>query len=223
MCNRPSDRDGRHLCSACVMRLPLAPQTGCCAVCGRPVEGSAGEFVCEECASNPPAFDRAACAMRFEGSARQMLLDFKFNRHLWLRDDFADLIEAAVRARFDVAAVDLVIPMPASAVHRWDRGYNQCEPVARLVARRISRRFDASSLVRRGAPARQSSLTELERRENAKGTFLVRRPRLVRGRTVLVVDDVLTTGATMSEAARTLKESGASRVWAATLARSVRD
>ena len=223
MCSRPSDRDGRHLCSDCLMRLPLVPQTGCCSVCGRPVEGFEGEYVCDECRKTKPAFDRAASAMRFEGRARQMLLDFKFNRHLWLRDDFADLLEAAVRARFDVSSIDLVVPMPTTAAHRWDRGYNQCEPIARLLARRIGRRFDARSLVRVGKPLRQSSLSEDERRENATGTFAARRPRMVRGRTVLVVDDILTTGATMSDAARALKEGGASRVWAATLARSVRD
>jgi len=205
------------------MRLPLAPQTGCCSVCGRPVEGFAGEYVCEECEKTKPAFDRAACAMRFEGRARRMLLDFKFNRHLWLRDDFADLLEAAVRARLDVPSADLVVPMPTTTVHRWDRGYNQCEPVARLLASRIGRRFDARALARRGSPKRQSSLAEDERRENAKGTFAVRRPEMVRGRTVLLVDDIMTTGATMSEAARALKEHGASAVWAAALARSVRD
>lgn len=205
------------------MRLPLAPQTGCCSVCGRPVEGFEGEYVCEECEKANPAFDRAACAMRFEGRARQMLLDFKFNRHLWLRDDLADLLEAAVIARFDVPSTDLVVPMPTTTVHRWDRGYNQCEPIARLLARRIGRRFDPLALSRCGAPKRQSSLSEEDRRKNAKGTFAVRRPEMVRGRTVLVVDDIMTTGATLSEAARALKEGGAAVVWAATLARSVRD
>ena len=205
------------------MRLPTVPQAGCCRVCARPVAVEKVDYLCEDCERNPPLYDRAACALRFEGKARDMLLDFKFNRRIYLANDFADWLEAAIQARFTVPEIDVVIPVPTTVFHYWDRGYNQCEPVARLVARRISRRFDASSLVRRGAPARQSSLTELERRENAKGTFLVRRPRLIRGRTVLVVDDVLTTGSTMSEAARTLKESGASRVWAATLARSVRD
>ena len=205
------------------MRLPLLPQSGCCSVCGRPVEGLLSEYVCEECAKAPPAFDRAACAMKFEGQARRMILDFKFNRHLWIRDDLVDFLEAAVRVRFDVSSIDLVIPMPTTIIHRWDRGYNQCEPIARLLARRIGRRLDVRSLARCGSPKRQSSLTEQERRENAKGTFIVRRPRLIRGRTILVVDDILTTGATMSDAARALKESGAARVWAATIARSIRD
>jgi predicted amidophosphoribosyltransferase len=75
---------------------------------------------------------------------------------------------------------------------------------------------------RQGKFETQSSLTEEERIENVKGTFAVRRPELVRGRTILVVDDIMTTGATLGECAKTLKAAGASRVWSVTLARSVR-
>lgn len=160
--------------------------------------------------------------MRFEGRARDMLLDFKFNRHLWLAKDFADWLEAAIRARFDIAAIDVVMPMPTTVFHFWDRGYNQTEILAREIARRIDRRLETGALRRKGNPRRQSSLTEIERRENVKGTFAVRRPEWVRGRTILLVDDILTTGSTVSAAAESLKEAGAFQVLVATLARSVR-
>jgi len=133
----------------------------------------------------------------------------------------ADFLEAAVRARFDVAAVDVVLPMPTTWFHRMDRGYNPCVYLARQLARRIDRRLDARVLARQGSPRRQSDLAADERFENVKGTFAVRRAEWIRGRTVLVVDDILTTGATLSEAAKTLKAAGAARVWAATLARSI--
>ena len=205
------------------MRIPFVPQTGCCEVCGRAVVGLEGDYLCEDCSgSSRPLFDRAASAFRFEGKAREMLLGFKFNRRLWLRDDFVDWLEAALRARFDDAAIDLVLPMPTTLFHRADRGYNQCVYLAKPLARRINRLYRANVLRRTGHPRRQSDLTEEERRENAKDTFAVRHPEFVRGRTVLVVDDVMTTGATLSECARTLKDAGAWRVWCLTLARSIR-
>ena len=204
------------------MRLPVAPQTGCCRVCAKAVAGNEGEYLCEECERHPPAYDRAACALRFEGRARDMLLDFKFNRHIWLTEDFTDWLEAAVRARFDVSAIDVVLPMPTTLFHRWDRGYNQAELLSSALAKRLDRRHDGRVLSRKGKPKRQSSLSESDRRENVKGTFAVRRPEWIRGRTVLLVDDILTTGSTMSAAAAALKAAGAAQVLAATLAHSTR-
>ena len=224
VCGRPVDRTGRHVCAECLNRIPFVPSDGCCRICGRAVEGLEGEYLCEDCGrrATRPHFDRAASAVRFEDKAREMLLAFKFNRHLWLRDDFTDWLEAALRARFDPAAVDVVLPMPITAFHRLDRGYNQCAYLARALAKRLDRRCDAGVLARQGAPKRQAGLDEAARRENAKGTFRVLRPERVRGRTVLVVDDVMTTGATLSECAKALKEAGAALVWCVTVARSIR-
>ena len=224
VCGRPVDRAGRHVCADCLNRIPFVPAEGCCRVCGRAVAGLAGEYLCEDCGrrATRPAFDRAACAIRFEDRAREMLLDYKFNRHLWLRDDFVDWLEAAARARFDLPAVDVVLPMPITAFHRLDRGYNQSAYLAAALARRIDRRCDEAVIARTGRPRRQSELSEEERRANAKGTFVVRRPARVRGRTVLVVDDVMTTGATLSACAKALKEAGAARIWCLALARSIR-
>ena len=152
-----------------------------------------------------------------------MIIDFKFNNHLWLREDFTDWLEAAVSARLDVAAVDAVIPMPATVVHRLFRGYNQCDALAKNLARRIGRKYLPNAVRRCGFPKRQSGLDADERRDNVKGTFRVTGSCAVRGRTLLVVDDVLTTGATLSECALTLKAAGAERVWCVTLAKSATD
>lgn len=198
ICSRPVDRPCRHICCDCLNRIPFV----------RPEDG---------------IYDipDAASAVRFECETRQMVLDYKFNRHVWMRDDFVDWIEAAASSRFDLPAVDLVVPMPTTVRHRLDRGCNPCELLAGELARRI-RRACRRVLVRQGDFERQGGLDEEARMENVKGTFAVRHPEFVRGRTVLVVDDIMTTGATLAETAKTLKESGASRVWSVTLARSVR-
>jgi len=224
ICGKAVDRPDRHVCSECLMRVPFASQTGCCRICGRSVEALDHEYLCTDCSGEfKPHFDRAASALRFEGLGREMVNGFKFKRELHLRDDFVDWMEAAARVRFDVAAIDVVLPMPITWAHRWDRGYNQSDTLARVLAARFDRRYDRRVLRRTGNPKRQSTLTEEDRRENVKGTIAVRRPEWVRGRTVLVVDDIMTTGSTLSECARVLKIAGASRVWCLTLARSIRD
>lgn len=166
--------------------------------------------------------DDAASAVRFECETREIINDYKFNSHIWLRDDFVDWIEAAARSRFDVSAIDAVIAIPTTLGHRINRGYNQSALLAEPLAKRLDRRFLGRAVARTGHPKRQSSLTEEERAENVKGTFVVREPELVRGRTILLVDDIMTTGSTLSECAKTLKAAGAWRVWSVTLARSVR-
>lgn len=181
------------------MRLPFA----------RP--GDSGEA--------PKPIDAAVAALRFEGPARELLHRYKFARALHLRADLADYLEAAVMAGLDSAAVDAVLPLPIRRLHRWDRGYDQSVYLARDLARRIDRRCGEGVLARMGSPKRQSSLPAAEREENVRGTIVVRRPGQVRGRTILVVDDIMTTGATLSECARVLKESGVARVWCATVAR----
>ena len=182
-----------------------------------------GEFLCSDCRAHPPGFDRAASALSFEGDAREAMNAFKFRGHLWLRDDLTDWLEAVVRVRFRTDEIDCVLPMPSTLWHRLDRGYNQCAYLAKALARRLGRAYDARVLRRIGNPRRQGGLGEAARRENVIGTFAVRRPEAVAGRTVLVVDDIMTTGSTLSACADALKASGARRVWCVTVSRSHRD
>ena len=222
VCGRPVDRPGRHFCSDCLNRLPFTPTDGCCRRCGRPAEKLSGEFLCSDCRAHKPSFDRAASALSFEGDARAAMNAFKFENHLWLRDDLVDWIEGVVRARFKVEEIDLIVPMPSTLLHRLDRGYNPCAYLAKPLAKRLGKPCATSVLRRKGNPKKQGRLTEEERRTNVVGTFEVRTPAKIRGRTVLVVDDIMTTGSTLSECAAELKRSGASRVWCVTLARSHR-
>ena len=221
-CGRPVDRPGRHVCSNCLNLLPFAPTNGCCCQCGRPAEMLDGEFLCTDCRAMKPSFDRAASALRFEGEAREAVNAFKFREHLWLRSDFVDWLEAVVRVRFKVDQIDVVVPMPSTLWHRIDRGYNQCAYLANALAKRLGKPYERLALRRKGRPQRQGGLSEDERRTNVIGTFAVRMPSSVCGRTVLVVDDIMTTGSTLSECAATLKTAGAKRVWCVTLARSHR-
>lgn len=222
ICGKAADRPGRHICSDCLNRLPFVPATGCCRRCGREALGLDGEFLCEDCRVRRPHFDRAASALRMEGDARRMLNDFKFHDHHWLRDDFVDFLEATARARFEVSRIDLVLSVPSTAFRLLNRGYSPCRILARPLAKRLGRPCPPFVLRRANAPRRQALLSEEERRTNVIDTFAVMRPNVVRGRTVLLLDDVMTTGATLSEGAAELKRAGAARVWCLSLTRSLR-
>lgn len=221
-CGRPVDRPQRHFCSDCLNRLPFVPTTGCCRRCGRDAAKLDGEYLCQECCEYRPSFDRAASALRFDGDAREAINAFKFRFHLWLRDDLVDWLEAAARARFEVGEIDCVLPMPVTIFRRFDRGYNQCDYLGRTLARRLDRPCLTRVLRRVGRPKRQGGLDEKARRQNVIGTFAVRSAEKVKGRTVLVVDDIMTTGSTLSACAAELKKAGANRVWCLTLARSLK-
>ena len=221
-CRRPVDRPGRHFCSDCLNRLPFTPMDGCCRRCGRGAEKLDGEFLCEDCRIYQPSFDRAASALSFEGDAREAMNAFKFKNHLWLRDDLVDWMEAIARTRFKVGEIDVIVAMPSTFWHRLDRGYNQCAYLARALAKRLERPYVPFVLRRKGRPKRQGGLSEEERRTNVIGTFDVLRPRAIADKTVMVVDDIMTTGSTISECAAELKRAGAAKVWCVTLARSLR-
>lgn len=219
-CARPVDRPHSHICSECFASLPFYMPGGACRVCGAPVPAKTPHsFVCEECASNPPPYERVCSALAYDGAAEELIKDFKYKRAVWLAGDFSELLEGAVRAGLDASSVDSVFPVPLHPNRRRRRGYNQSGLLARSLAKRLNRRLDESSLIRTRDTPKQSLLGGEERRKNLNGAFSVVRPSFVRGRTVLLVDDVTTTGSTLAAAAEPLRAAGAAHIWCVTLAR----
>ena len=221
-CGRRSDRPRRHICSRCFASLPFLESGGECDRCGSPVPAkTVHSFVCEECMAHPPAYERARSALRYALAARELVMEFKYRRGLHLTEDFGDLLEATARAKFETSAIDAVVPVPLHPHRMRERGFNQSELLARTLARRLDRRMDARSLVRRRDTEHQARLGGAERKRNLnEAAFAVRRPGYVRGRTILLVDDVMTTGTTLSVCAKALLRAGAARVWGLTVARA---
>lgn len=218
-CSGAVDRSGGYLCWECFRAIELR-ETGLCEQCGLKIQGDVQHaFTCGACQITPPAFDRARSAARFGGVLRNLLHQFKYNSGTWLCGDLTDLLQGCVLAHYTVADVDAVVPVPLHAGRQRDRGYNQAALLAWKLAGRLDRPCLGDALVRLRPTPTQTRLHAEERRANVRGAFAVRAPAWVRGRTVLLVDDVMTTGATLSEAAATLRRAGAWRVWAATVAR----
>lgn len=153
----------------------------------------------------------------YAGSLERLLHALKFERHDFLADSLATLAEETLRARGDLA-FDAIVAVPMSAAKQRKRGYNQAELLARALASRVRVRCDMTLLRRRGERATQSTLPKRDRAANVRGAFAA--SSRVKGKSILVVDDICTTGETLRECASALLREGASRVCAVTVAKA---
>lgn len=210
-----------NLCWEC--RSELMPvQSPYCARCGDPVSGRIDhEYICHFCSDIEPAFDRARSAVHYAGPAAEMLKAFKYRRATWLAADLAELLTALVRQHFDPSRMDAVTYVPLHRSRERGRQYNQSALLARELSSRLDIPYMNRILSRHRKTPTQTSLTARERINNVKGSFKFRNRSWLEGRRLLLVDDVMTTGATVHECAKTLKRGGAAAVWVATVARGV--
>jgi ComF family protein len=212
------------LCPACWKGLTFLgdPQ---CACCGLPLPFAIGDedVVCGACIARPPSFARARSVLGYDDASRPLVLGFKHGDRTHHADAFGVWLARAGAAL--LADADLLVPVP---LHRWRlfmRRYNQSALLAQAVGRRTGVAVDPDLLRRRRATPSQGGLGREERRRNVSGAFTVRPGGAgrVAGRRIVLVDDVLTTGATVDEGARVLRRAGAARVDVLTLARVLRD
>ena len=218
------------LCGDCWAGLERVSTPGC-AVCGlafvgfagpsEPTGGAAatGRGTCGACRRRRPAFAYARAAAHYGDHARGALHAFKFGGRRALAAPLGDLL-AELGPALPLPAVDLMVPVPLHPRRERERGFNQSWLLARRVAAAwgITAREDV--LTRRVATAPQTALGAEARQANVAGAFRVRRPELVAGRHVLLVDDIMTTGATAGACARALREAGAATVGVVTVARA---
>ncbi len=191
-----------------------------CERCSLPFPGQAGDHVqCSHCADKLFHFERAVCACRLTGVARECIHRFKYNGALWLGPELADLLLAAARERIDWTRVDCVVPVPLFPPRERERQFNQSEWFARRLAKALPVALAARNLRRVRDTATQAFLSAAARTENVRGAFAARRPAEFLNRRVVVLDDVFTTGATTNECARVLRAAGAASVIVLTVGR----
>jgi ComF family protein len=209
------------LCGACLQRFS-APQHRC-QRCGLPLPGTEGApSTCGACTSQLPVWKRAVCAQDYAFPWSELVGDFKFKGDVALARLLAQQLADALRQAPQALEVDLVLPVPLSAARLQERGFNQSWELARRLGRIFGLTCHADLLQRPVDTAHQVDLSLQERDRNLRGAFMVTpgRHQELAGRRVALVDDVMTTGATLREATRTLLLAGAFSVDVWTVART---
>jgi ComF family protein len=192
-----------------------------CAGCGLPFAHPMGEdAVCADCAREKRAWDRARAVLRYDKNSRPLILGLKHADHTHVAGAFGRWMQ---RAGGEVlGAAELLVPVPLHWTRLFRRRYNQAALLASAIRRAGGPPVAADCLVRRRKTPSQGHLGPLARARNVQGAFAVRRPAAVAGRRLVIIDDVMTTGATVDECARVLKRAGAASVGVLTLARALR-
>ncbi|MCX8085729.1 MAG: ComF family protein [Rhodocyclaceae bacterium] len=215
VCLLCGDRATGALCAECEADLPrLAGPL--CPVCAQPLEAPAP--ACGACLKQPPAFDACFTPLQYAPPADALVRLFKFPGEPFARRlASADCLAAAMLGGPRPAG-DVIVPVPLSRARLKERGFNQALELARPLARALMLPLDTTGLVRVRETAPQSTLAWEERARNLRQAFLAERSYA--GLSVILVDDVMTTGATFDAAASALKAAGAVRVfgWSATRA-----
>ena len=195
------------ICEACKADLPW--QGFRCLQCALPL-GSPRDTICGACIQNPPPFSRTVCPLQYEFPANRLVQAFKFKRQLAAGRVLSHLICESVSGQ-DFSLPDMLIPVPLHQLRLFKRGFNQAYELAAYAGRVLDIPLGAGVLRRQRNTKAQSGLSRKQRRKNLRGAFYwhdTYKP----ARHIALVDDVMTTGTTVTECARVLKRAGAKRV-----------
>lgn len=206
-------QEGALFCPECWSEAAFITGT-ICETCGRPQLGEFFEagMQCDACHSNPPYWDNARSAMIYEGSGRRAILALKHGDRLDLAKPLADWMIRAGAVLVENA--DIIAPVPLHRMRMLKRKYNQSAELARYVSKNSKAAYVPDLIIRHKSTKQQNGMTAKERQENQSGAFKIN-PRYANniiGKKVLLIDDVLTTGATLGECSRVLREANTKQI-----------
>ncbi len=192
----------------------------CCKICGRHMgAGFASLNVCPKCRRTNYHFDRAFSPCVYQGAMKELIHLFKYKGKIYLGKPLSDILAGFIKARLlPIDMVDTIVPVPLHTRKLREREFNQAQILTKYVAEEFDKKVSFDNLYRIKDNPSQITLTDAQRWENVKGIFGLKEPSEFKNKVILLVDDVFTTGATISEAAYILKNGGANVIFALTLA-----
>ncbi len=209
------------LCPGCWQQLSFLGGP-CCACCGQPFDFELGpDALCGACIEAPPAFDRARAVLRYDEASRDLILAFKHADRTSLAPTFGAWLNRIGQELLGDS--DLIVPVPLHWSRLFGRRYNQAALLANALGALSGKPVLPDLLIRRRATKKQGHLGRLARQRNVAGAFALhpRRGALLEGKRILLVDDVITTGATVTNCAKVLRKNGAIAVNVLALARVI--
>lgn len=199
------------LCLSCEASLPANPSPWCQG-CGRSLAGLGMDVIrCAACRVTPGMVEEVRAACRYEGAGKACIVQLKYQRQLGLAAPMARRM-VAVAITPPAMTADVLVPVPLHPVRQREREFNQSAVLANLLGEALGLPIRKEALLRHRPTALQAQLDAPARRRNVAGAFIVPDPALVRGRAILLIDDVLTTGATGRACAAALRDAGAAQV-----------
>ena len=217
-CGRPIDPGHVYsLCEDCLNEITWANRKTC-RICGKPLENWYPAELCSECLVSPGCFERGITCFLYRGGARAMIKDLKYHGKTYNARIFGRIL--ADRILYEDLDFDICVPVPMFRKKETARGYNQAALIAQYTAENLRKPYAPRTLTRIRQTAPMNSLSYAERKKNIYGAFTVSedQKQWIRNQTVLLVDDIYTTGSTMNECSHELLNAGAAHVYIATMA-----
>jgi len=209
LCANPAD-PGMPVCDACLSRMEFINAR--CDICGEAFTEGNTEHVCGDCALDRPVFEKARAWVKFQDPVQIIIHDFKYRRGFYFADWMVTGMLEVFEREFAEDKFDVIIPVPLHWRRLLTRGYNQALILARPISWKLKIPIAPGALARAINNPPQVGLSRAKRIENMKKVFAVKKPGQIKGKKILLVDDVITTGATVSEAAKVLGKAGAETV-----------
>ncbi len=202
------------MCDRCYSQIDLK-QNPSCNFCGEPIKSGS---ICTRCKQQTPYFAKLRSLGYYSGPLRDAIVSLKYHRNIGLGSFFAPaLCVIIVKEKWNI---DFITSIPLSANRKKERGYNQAEILARPIARRMNLPYSEKPVHRNKHTSSQVGLSVKERQLNMKDAFMAD-PQVVKDKSILLIDDVATTGATMDACAKALLDAGCRQVFGLTLAKTI--